>query len=55
MDIMVEGTGKRIYKPDEVEISFNFYTKAKSYEIALEEGTRDVQIFIENVLQQMQF
>lgn len=55
MDIMVEGTGKRFYKPDEVEISLNFYTKTGSYETALEEGTRDVQIFIENVLQQMQF
>jgi hypothetical protein len=55
MDIMVEGTGKRFYKPDEVQISLNFYTKTESYESALEEGTRDVQQFIENVLQQMQF
>ncbi len=55
MDIMVEGTGKRFYKPDEVEISLNFYTKTESYKTALEEGTRDVQTFIENVLQQMQF
>lgn len=55
MDIMVEGTGKRFYKPDEVEISLNFYTKTEDYKTALEEGTRDVQTFIENVLQQMQF
>lgn len=55
MDIMVEGTGKRFYKPDEVEISLNFYTKTGSYESALEDGTRDVQIFIEDVLTQMQF
>lgn len=55
MDIMVQGTGRRYYKPDEVEIDFNFYTKTGSYESALEDGTRDVQIFIENVLQQMQF
>lgn len=55
MDIMVEGTGKRYYKPDEVIINLNFYTKAGTYGIALEDGTRDVEIFIEDVLRQMQF
>lgn len=55
MDIMVEGTGKRFYRPDEVEIDLNFYTKAGSYESALEDGTKDVQIFIEKILEQMQF
>lgn len=55
MDIMVEGTGIRYYRPDQAEISLNFYTKTGSYESALEEGTRDVQVFIEKVLEQMQF
>lgn len=55
MDIMVEGTGKRYYKPDEVEIDLNFYTKTGTYETALEEGAKDVQVFIANVLEQMQF
>lgn len=55
MDIMVEGTGTRYYRPDEVEISLNFYTKTGSYETALEEGTRDVQVFIAKVLEQMKF
>lgn len=55
MDIMVEGTGKRYYRPDEVNISFDFYTKTGSYESALEEGTRDVQIFIEKILKEMNF
>lgn len=55
MDIMVEGTGTRYYRPDEVEISLNFYTKTGSYESALEEGTKDVQIFIDKILEQMQF
>lgn len=55
MDIMVEGTGTRYYRPDEVEISLNFYTKTGSYETALEEGTRDVQVFIAKVLEQMNF
>lgn len=55
MDIMVEGKGTRYYRPDQVVIRLNFYTKTKSYETALEEGTRDVQVFIEKVLEQMQF
>ncbi len=55
MDIMVQGNGKRFYKPDEVKISLDFYTKADSYESALENGTKDVQEFIERVLKQMNF
>lgn len=55
MDIMVEGKGKRFYSPDEVEITLNFYTKSDTYEKALEEGTKDVQIFIEKVIEQMNF
>lgn len=55
MDIMVEGTGIRYYRPDQAEINLNFYTKTGFYESALEEGTRDVQVFIEKVLKQMQF
>ena len=55
MDIMVEGTGIRYYRPDQAEISLNFYTKTGSYESALEDGTRDVQIFIEKILKEMNF
>lgn len=55
MDIMIEGTGKRYYKPDEVKISLDFYTKKISYESALEKGTRDVQIFIKKILEKMDF
>ena len=54
MDIIVEGVGKKYYKPDEVIINLEFYTKADSYDGALEQGTRDVEIFIENILGQMQ-
>ena len=53
MDIMVEGTGIRYYRPDQAEISLNFYTKTGSYETALEEGIRDVNVFITKVLEQM--
>ena len=55
MDIMVEGRGLRYYRPEEVEISLNFYTKTNSYETALENGTRDVQIFISEILGKMNF
>lgn len=54
MDIIVEGVGKKYYKPDEVIINLEFYTRADSYDGALEQGTRDVEIFIEDILGQMQ-
>lgn len=55
MDIIVEGIGKKYYTPDEVEINLEFYTKAGSYDGALEQGTRDVEIFINHVLGKMNF
>lgn len=55
MDIMVKGTGTRYYKADEVELNLNFRTNTDSYETALEKGTKDVQIFIEEILNQMNF
>ena len=55
MDIMVKGTGTRYYKADEVGIILNFRTNTDSYETALEKGTKDVQIFIEEILDQMNF
>ena len=55
MDIIVKGVGKKYYTPDEVEIGLDFYTKTDSYERALEEGTKDVEIFIKEVLEEMQF
>lgn len=53
MDIIVEGIGKKHYKPDEVVINLNFYTKRSSYDEALEQGTKDVEVFISSVLEQM--
>lgn len=55
MDIMVKGTGTRYYKADEIGIILNFRTNTDSYETALEKGTKDVQIFIEEILDQMNF
>ncbi len=55
MDITVEGIGKKVYTPDEVEINLNFYTRADSYEGALEKGTANVKIFINDILEKMNF
>ena len=55
MDIIVEGVGKKFYSPDEVEINLDFYTRADSYESALENGTKNVENFINDVLEKMDF
>lgn len=55
MDIIVEGIGKKIYTPDEVEIRLDFYTRADSYDGALEKGTKNVENFISEVLEKMNF
>lgn len=50
MDIMVKGDGKKFYKPDQVVLSINFFVNEKSYEKALEKGTKSVEVFVEEVL-----
>ena len=55
MDIIVEGVGKKFYSPDEVEIKLDFYTRANSYESALENGIKNVENFINDVLEKMGF
>ena len=55
MDIIVEGVGKKFYSPDEVEINLDFYTRADSYESTLENGTKNVENFINDVLEKMDF
>ena len=55
MDIIVEGIGKKFYSPDEVEINLDFYTRDDSYERALENGTKNVESFINDVLERMNF
>ena len=55
MDIIVEGIGKKYYTPEEVEVRLDFYTKERSYEKALEQGTKDVEIFIDDILYEMNF
>lgn len=53
MDIMVEGTGSRFYKPDEVEIDLNFTINDISYEKVLEKGVVCVETFIKDVLDEL--
>lgn len=55
MDIMVQGTGKKFYKPEKVEISLNFYTKKDEYQSALENGIKGVEIFIKEVFLKLGF
>ena len=55
MDIMVQGTGKKFYKPEKVEISLTFYTKRDEYQSALENGIRNVEIFIKEVFLKLGF
>ena len=55
MDIMVEGRAKRTYKADEVEIRFEFKTTRVTYEMAVEDGSKNVESFINDVLLKMDF
>lgn len=55
MDIMVEGRAKKTHTPDEVIIRFDFYTNKETYEAAVEEGTKNVKNFIQNILLKMNF
>jgi hypothetical protein len=45
----------KFYNPDEVEVKLDFYTRADSYESALENGAKNVQSFINDVLERMNF
>ena len=38
MDIMVQGEGKKFYKPNQVDISINFYANDETYEKVLKKG-----------------
>ncbi len=49
MDIMVQGEGKKFYKPNQVDISINFYANDETYEKVLKKGTESVENFIKYV------
>lgn len=50
MEIIVEGTGIKHFTPNEVIMNLNFITKGKSYEEVLELGSKNVEIFIRDLL-----
>jgi len=50
MDIIVEGKASEFFTPDEVKFNINFWTKEKTYNSALSEGTKSVEKFINEIL-----
>lgn len=53
MEIVVQGIAKKSYKPDELEIQIEFLRREKTYDEALESGTKDVEEFIEKVMKKL--
>jgi uncharacterized protein YggE len=53
MEIIVQGIAEKFYKPDVVLINLEFYTNEKTYEEALSKGSRNVELFIKEVLEVM--
>ena len=43
MEILVQGYGEKSFKPDEIEIRFEFSTKSKDYNSTLMSGTKNVE------------
>lgn len=53
MDIIVKGSGKLYFKPEEISISLTFGAKTLKYDETLELGTKSVEEFVENILPQI--
>lgn len=50
MEIIVQGKGVEYFTPNEVTLSINFTTKGYTYEEVLREGTKNVELFVEQLL-----
>lgn len=50
MDIIVMGQASQKFKPEEVILNLTFFVKEETYNKALEEGTKSIEQFIEEVL-----
>lgn len=50
MEIITIGQSKMMVTPDKIGININFQNRSKSYEEALQKGTRSINEFIEQVL-----
>lgn len=55
METIVEGKGLKYFTPDQVVINFNFITKRTNYEEVLELGSKNVEIFIKDLLEKNNF
>lgn len=50
MEIIVQGKGVEYFTPNEVTLSINFTTKGYTYEEVLREGTKNVEVFVEELI-----
>ena len=50
MEIIVQGKGTKYIKPNEVILNLTFTNKAKTYDVALSDGIRNVNYFVEEIL-----
>ncbi len=50
MEIIVQGKGTEYFAPNEVVLNIKFYTKGLTYEEVLNEGTKNVQYFVNELL-----
>ena len=50
LEIIVQGKGVEYFTPNEVIVSIHFTTKGYSYEEVLKEGTKNVMVFVEEIL-----
>lgn len=50
MEIIVQGKGTEYFAPDEVVLNINFNTKGLTYEEVLNEGVKNVQYFVNELL-----
>lgn len=50
MEIIVQGKGVKYITPDEIILNINFYTKGNNYEEALNEGVKNVQNFVDQIV-----
>ena len=50
MEIIVQGEGTGYFTPNEVILNIHFTTKGYTYEEVLREGTKNVEVFVEELL-----
>lgn len=55
MDIIVEGKASDFFKPDQISLNLNFYIKKDDYNSALNYGSQNVEKFIVDVLNPLDF